>query len=237
MERVSSGVNGFDELVEGGFVKGRFHLVAGEAGTGKSTFAMQFALKGIEEGEKSVYVSLEEPIQNMQDNLGKYGLDVQKAADEEKLLYIYTKPFQIKEMVDSSVNQIADDINAFKPGRIVFDSITTFNLEYSGEGVLRGGMNKLMEIVSRWNPDEDVTFLFTAESMDRKARFGIEYVMDSVVKLYNVKQGDGRVRALEVYKMRGTKHSKNLHSLTMEQGSGVVVQEQSGLINADDMVF
>ena len=235
MDRIHSGVPGLDDLIEGGFKKGRFHMVSGEAGTCKSTFAMHYALQGIKDKGKSVYVSLEEPPEQMHDNISRFGLDVKKAIDKGKLFYIYTKPLEVKDMVESSANQIADEISGFKPDRVVFDSITTFNMEFSGESSLRGGMNQLMEIISKWSPGKDVTFLFTAESLDRHARFGIEYIMDSVVKLYNIKQGESRIRALEIFKMRGTAHSKNIHSLTLDAEDGMRIHEQTVLL--DDKHF
>lgn len=235
MERIGTGVNGLDALMEGGYVKGRYHLLAGDAGTGKSTYAMMFCLQAIADGGKCCYVSLEEEADDMSQNLERYGLSVNQAIADGKLLFIHSKPYEIQKMVDSSVNELADRINEFKPDRLVFDSVTTFNLRYDAEGVIRGGMNKLFDIIE--GMEHTITSLFTAEAEDRKARFSVEYVMDSVVKLYNIKQGEGRTRALEIFKMRGTDHSKKLHSITLEEGRGMVVHDQGVLINPEDLMF
>ncbi|MBI2991658.1 MAG: hypothetical protein HYY47_05930, partial [Deltaproteobacteria bacterium] len=59
-KRVSSGIPGLDPLIEGGFPEGKSYLITGESGTGKSIFCIQFILKGLMEGEKAVYVAVDE---------------------------------------------------------------------------------------------------------------------------------------------------------------------------------
>jgi len=239
MERLSSGVPGLDDLIEGGYIKDRYHLVTGEAGTGKSTFAMHFAMQAIKDGGKATYISMEEPPEDMDSNLSRYGLNVMDAVDEGNLQYIYTRPYEVQKMVDESVNELADQINEFQPDRLVVDSVTTFNLKFArGQGDedhVREGITQLMDVIDRL--ETDVTTLFTSEAQGWKARFNVEFIMDSVVKLYNVKQGESRVRALEIYKMRGTNHSKKIHSITMEPDRGMVVHEQSVLLEQSDTMI
>ena len=58
--RVSSGISGFDDLLYGGFPKGRSYLIAGEPGTGKTLFTLQFLLDGVKNGENGIYISVDE---------------------------------------------------------------------------------------------------------------------------------------------------------------------------------
>ena len=60
-EKVKTGVPGLDEMLDGGLIPGRVYVVSGTSGTGKTTLAMQFLLEGTKAGERVIYVSLDEP--------------------------------------------------------------------------------------------------------------------------------------------------------------------------------
>ena len=59
-ERLATGSEGFDRVLEGGFPANRLYLVEGDPGTGKTTFALKFLLEGAARGETVLYVTLSE---------------------------------------------------------------------------------------------------------------------------------------------------------------------------------
>src|SRR5207245_7683445 len=59
-ERCSSGVEGLDDILAGGFPRGCLYLVQGDPGSGKTTLALQFLLEGVRLGEKVFYITLSE---------------------------------------------------------------------------------------------------------------------------------------------------------------------------------
>ncbi len=61
VERVSSGIDGLDNMLKGGFIRRRHVLIGGGPGTGKTMLGTQFLYKGAKQGEKGVFISLEEP--------------------------------------------------------------------------------------------------------------------------------------------------------------------------------
>src|SRR5260370_8621246 len=62
----SSGLVGLDDILGGGFVRGRLRLVEGRAGTGKTTLGMQFILAGRDRGEKVLYITMSETLNELQ---------------------------------------------------------------------------------------------------------------------------------------------------------------------------
>ena len=115
MEKVSSGVEGFDQLIYGGFPKGRSYLVAGEPGTGKTIFLLQFLLQGIKEGEKGIYISIDEkPEQIVADALA-LGWDLSPQLEKGMLQIIdVTSYFSSIKHSDGSVINIDDIVKLFK---------------------------------------------------------------------------------------------------------------------------
>src|SRR3970282_2424803 len=59
-QRISTGIDDLDRVVEGGFRAGRSYLIVGEPGTGKTIFGLQFLYKGLLNGERSLYVAIDE---------------------------------------------------------------------------------------------------------------------------------------------------------------------------------
>ena len=59
--RISTGTPGLDTMLEGGLVAHRPYLIVGPSGTGKTSLALQFLLEGVRRGERTLYVTLEEP--------------------------------------------------------------------------------------------------------------------------------------------------------------------------------
>ncbi len=61
LPKTPTGVNGLDEITNGGFPKGRPILICGSAGCGKTLFGIQFLVKGATEfNEPGVFISFEE---------------------------------------------------------------------------------------------------------------------------------------------------------------------------------
>ena len=69
LERIPSGIAGFDDLIEGGFKMGSINLLAGSAGSGKTTFSIQFLIEGIKRGEAAVYITFEEKREKLFDDI------------------------------------------------------------------------------------------------------------------------------------------------------------------------
>src|SRR3990167_5654889 len=61
LDKLPTGINGFDEIAHGGIPKGRTTLISGTSGSGKTIFSMQFLVAGINSyGENGVFVTFEE---------------------------------------------------------------------------------------------------------------------------------------------------------------------------------
>src|SRR4051794_815761 len=87
LRKVLTGVSGLDEVTGGGLPLGRPTLVCGPAGCGKTLLAMEFLVRGITEfGEPGVFVSFEESVDELVENVASMGFDLQKLQDEGRLV-------------------------------------------------------------------------------------------------------------------------------------------------------
>jgi circadian clock protein KaiC len=88
LDRVATGIKGFDEVLNGGLPKARTILIVGSPGSGKTTFAIQFLVGGAKAGEPGLYVSLDEKPERVKDNLSSFGWNLDSLEQSGKLTFI-----------------------------------------------------------------------------------------------------------------------------------------------------
>jgi KaiC/GvpD/RAD55 family RecA-like ATPase len=204
-QRLSTGIHGLDELIEGGLKPRSINLVVGEAGCGKSTFATHFLKAGADAGEAGLYVSVEEAKEKFFQNMGRFGFDLARLEAEHKITFYKTSVADIRNFLDQGVINFEQYLQG-DVKRVVIDSVTALMLAYSNETSQRNALMTLFDQLER----RGVTILVTSEveAGAGDGRFGIGYLVDGIFRLYYRKIGQERVRTLEVMKMRGTDHSK-----------------------------
>ncbi|MFH0862638.1 MAG: ATPase domain-containing protein [Candidatus Altiarchaeota archaeon] len=202
--RLSTGIKGLDELIEGGLKPKSINLVMGESGSGKSTFAVNFLKAGADKGEAGLYVSVEEQKDKFYENMSRFGIDLAKMEAEKTFVFHKASIPEVRNFLDQGMVSFEQYFKTHNLKRVVIDSMTALMLAYSAETSQRNSLLLLFELLSKW----EVTVLVTSEVEGDEARFGLQYLVDTVFRLYYRKVGQERVRTLEVMKMRGTDHSK-----------------------------
>ena len=119
LERVRTGIKGLDELLSGGFPKESITLVSGPPGSGKSIFCSQFIAKGIEEGKKCLYLTLDKKIEGLLLQANELGLNFQSAIEKGQVKFLFLN-INKKLIYESMINEILSG----NYDRVVLDSIT-----------------------------------------------------------------------------------------------------------------
>ncbi|MFH0714509.1 MAG: ATPase domain-containing protein [Candidatus Diapherotrites archaeon] len=217
--RLSTGVKGFDELVEGGVLQNSLVLVSGPAGTGKSTFCMHFLVEGAKKGENGLYVSLENPPAQIQREAAYFGWPVQELLETKKLSIVKPELYDF----DKLVGFIEDEVIKNKAQRVVIDSSTLIGLYFKDEFKVRKAMVELEGALKRLN----VTVMAvneTPEGSDALSTYGVEeFVADGVIMFYMQKKENVFARGVAVRKMRSTKHSLKIHPMQIARPGGIIV--------------
>lgn len=93
LEKVSTGVSGFDEISRGGLPKGRTTLLSGTSGSGKTVLAAQFLYKGfVNFGENGIFVTFEETPIDIIRNTKAFGWNIEKMVKENKWTFVDASP-------------------------------------------------------------------------------------------------------------------------------------------------
>ena len=220
VKRVKTGIEGFDKLVQGGFPEGSCILMVGTPGTGKTIFSLEYLYNGaLKFKEKGLYISVGQPVDSLIEQAKLFGWKIEKLINNGMLeiIYISTKD------LDQNISQfIVDKIHQNNIKRAVIDSTTSIGFTINDVAKFRVELLKIsttMEILG-------LTSLLTCEVLEGSnaiSRFGVEqFVTEGTIVLYYNKIENTRVRSLEIYKMRGTNHSRKIHPFEITE-NGIVV--------------
>ncbi len=216
-ERESSGVQGLDDLMEGGFPRNFVILVAGSSGTGKTTLCIQYLVEGLKKGEKGLYIGLGESTNIIKKSMLRYGIDLDKLAENDQLVFADIPALDLED-ISQLIDGMGPDVK-----RLVIDPISALLFKFERDIELRQKVRELTELIR----EKGVTALITTEVPENSeliSRFGIEdFLSDGIVVMYYFREGARRFRGIEVRKMRGTAHSDLVHLYKLEPNVGVRV--------------
>ncbi len=216
--RISTGVKGLDEMVEGGFPFPSVALVAGGAGTGKTTFAMSFLTQGARKGEQGLFfTTLSEPTQWMLRYASQFDF-IDKDYFGNEIKYEDIGLLLQKEGYEELLDFIDDKIAEVMPQRIVIDPITVVGSFF--EENYRSFLFELTNLLKNW---QAVTVLTGEVAPDEPYPAEITYAVDSVVLLSMIEEEGSRRKYLEVLKMRGTDHTTGRQPISITSSDGIVV--------------
>jgi circadian clock protein KaiC len=228
--KLVTGIPGFDHVTMGGLPRRRATVLAGQAGSAKTVFAGQFLAEGVRRGEPAVFVSLEEPAEDLRANLTTLGWDIAAWEARGDWRFVDASPLVREDGSTAPYSfpvlaaQIAQAVDATGAERIVLDSLNTVFALSADPGLARQQLRGLVAGLRA----QGLTIVMTVETASDPAgtlsRYGIEeFVADNVVLLRNTREGKGRRRTLEVLKMRGAMHHKGDYAFTVQPGQGLVV--------------
>ena len=217
-----SGIEGLDEITDGGLPKGRPTLVCGSAGCGKTLLGMQFLIKGITENhEPGVFMSFEESVKDLTQNVKSLGFDLEKLVAQKKLRidHVHIERAEIEETGEYDLeglfvrlNHAIDSIGA---KRVVLDTIESLFGGLQNSGILRSELRRLF----RWLKDKGVTTIITGERGEKTlTRQGLEeYVSDCVILLDFRVIDQIATRRLRIIKYRGSMHGTNEYPFLIDE--------------------
>ena len=235
-ERLSTGVEGLDKVIQGGFPKGTVNLVSGPAGSGKTLLALHFFHSGATvHGENSMYISLEEPRGNLDKVLRSFGMELAPFESMGKLVLLDLGELRAGGKDAETMLDFGDLRDFLKStlaknniDRLVIDSLSAIGLSYRSLRDLR----EELFLFSRFLHQSGVTSLLITESLENAGltRWGFEqFISDSFVYL-GMEETKGELRrTITIRKMRFTKHDTVKHPLRITN-KGIVVEADERVV-------
>ena len=211
--------------------------MSGPPGSGKTTFGLQFICAGAKDyDEPGVYISLSQSIDEIKNDCKSIGLNIDELILKNKILMIDLRPFKIKDKVigkDDSLYRgeqipfehltkfILNSIKKIKAKRIVIDSISTLGMQYSDKFYMRQGLQGMIQSLENFN----VTSILISEFSENNKTPLEWFATSGIIQLDNQMENNEMKRTIKITKLRGMKHSEQVHSLEISNDGLVIYQD------------
>lgn len=220
--RVSTGIEGLDDVLGGGLPASRMYLIEGAPGTGKTTLGMQFLLQGRAAGERGLYITLSETRDELQTVAESHGWSLDgieifelsredefAPGSEQSVLY----PAEIE--LGEAVQHVIEAIDALLPQRVVFDSLSEMRLLAQSSLRYRRQLLALKQHLSSRN----CTVMCLDDKSSEPGDLKLHSIAHGVISLDQWSHDFGpERRRMRVVKMRGVKIRGGFHDCVLDTG-------------------
>ena len=185
-----TGIQGFDEITEGGVPKSRVTLLCGSTGTGKTLLGIDFLINGaVSYNEPGVFMSFEETDDELYKDVAALNLDLKGLVAQKTICldYVLLERRDIQEKGEFNLEgifvRLELAIESIGAKRVVIDSIESLFAGVTDAGILRLEIKRLF----RWLKEKHVTAIITGELRQGSyTRHGLEeYISDCIILLDN----------------------------------------------------
>ncbi|WP_049915266.1 KaiC domain-containing protein [Haloferax mucosum] len=228
--RIDTGIEGLDDMILGGVPKRSLMVAIGSAGTGKTTFGLQFLRETLRDGGSGVYITLEESRERILSTADEKGWGFTEHESDGRLAIVDLDPVEMANSLSSIRNDLPRLIEDFGANRLVLDSVSLLEMMYDQPSKRRSEVFNF----TRSLKEAGVTTMLTSEADQSNpyvSRHGIvEYLSDAVFVLQYIRPDDFRETrlAIEIQKIRDANHSRETkpYELTSE---GISVYRQANI--------
>jgi circadian clock protein KaiC len=230
----STGIEGLDYILLGGFPRNHVYLLQGDPGVGKTTLGLQFLLEGVRHGEGALYLTLSETRDELHAVAKSHQWDMtgvnvfeqlvgEQSLEEEDSTVFYPSEVELGQTIKAMLTEV----DRIKPKRVVLDSLSEIRL--LAQSTLR--YRKQILALKQFFGNRNITVLFLDDRTAEVNDLQLQSVPHGVVELerYTPLYGSAR-RRLQLVKIRGLNFRDGYHDFSIRTG-GIVVYPR--LIAAD----
>lgn len=236
----SMGIEGLDEILQGGLPANRFYLVQGDPGVGKTTMALQFLLEGIRRGEKSLYITLSETKDELMAVAESHSWDLDQieifelSAVEQQLIHdaqnTLFHPVEVE--LTQTVDLLLKEVERQNPTRIVFDSLSEIRLLSQDSLRYRRQMLSFKQYFAK----RKSTVLLLDDRTSGESDLHIQSIAHGVISLQrkHTRIGGDR-RQISIVKLRGARFQDGLHDYDIKTGGLRVYPRMAPSVNPREL--
>ncbi|MFH1249202.1 MAG: ATPase domain-containing protein [archaeon] len=227
MDRVKTGIKGFDELIADGFPAGSVILLSGTPATGKTIFALQYLFNGSQKfNEKGLYISFEQTIEELQDQAAQFGWGLKELEKKSMIKIIFIPPSEISK---NTIREITEIINENGIKRLVIDSLSTLyvntptiKIEELNEFTVKRFICSFITSLKEMKGITSLLISHTSNDSQLSQDSVSEFICDGIIHIIFESMGGEFSRSLIVRKMRNTDNDEDIHPLEIGK-NGLIV--------------
>ena len=213
--RLSTGIRGLDQLLDGGLLPAQTYLVRGGPGSGKTTLGFHFLSTGQRNGENTLLITLVETEEKLRRNATAMGLNIEEVPildlnpTPELFTQIQTYDiFSPAEVEREPITQrIIEQVESIRPQRVFVDSITQFRYLATDSFQFRRQVTAFLEFLV----EQNATVLLSSEFSTQAPDEDLQFIIDGIINL----EFSPEERSLNVSKFRGSEFFKGKHAMRL----------------------
>ncbi len=224
-ELVRTGIEGLDDIMGGGLLRGSVVMVEGSAGTGKTTLGLEFIYRGATEfNEPGVIVLFEVSPDKLVRDAALFGWDLPALERRNLLKIVFTTRQVFQQEIQQADSLLLDETAAIGARRIFVDGLVrrtpgdpdaprapeAFHL--LAEGLQRERLTAMLGVEAA-----------SSDGASRGAALPEEFIADTVIQLRIEAIERAVQRSIEIVKARGQDYRMGRHSFSIVDGKGIEV--------------
>jgi len=232
LQKVDTGIKELNEMLDGGLPQNRVILLSGSSGTGKTTLGIQFIYNGIKNfNEPGVFITLEQSKEKIKEDMKSVGINIEELSSFNLIGGSIAEVMHFKDKTRAKVNdflaEIEEIIKQTKAKRVVLDSLNLFLMLFKTDEERRIALLSLCQILSK-NSCTALLICDTKENTFDLSWYGFEeFVVDGIITLYSIRQGQAFRKGITIRKMRGVNHSESIHTYKITNKGIKICTEES----------
>ena len=236
-----TGIKGFDSFFDKneGIRQGSSVLIEGGPGSGKTLFCLNTLNNLCKEGKKCLYMSFEEPEENLISHMKNFGWKPEEYIKKGLLRISRFDAIDVSRSIEALLSAAKKELKIevdpiffpedFEPDFVVIDSLTSISSAFSGES---SRFRIYMEQLFRYLENHKITNFLVREvsspthigTVFQEQGSAVSFLSDGIIVIYNVIHNSGkRGVAIEILKMRGTSFKKKIVEMQIVDKKGIIV--------------
>lgn len=236
-QRISTGIATLDSLLHGGLVKGRSYLFTGDTGTGKTIACLQLLQSALGQGEKAVYVTVDERPSEITDSALSFSWILQQHIQDKNLAILDASPYFSGRSGNSSekgidpqkiVADLGNYIKRLGATLLIIDPVTPFILPPDANSPAQDQARALINLIQTQLTTTNILTAHFSSRANQDQTFGIEeFLASGVFALKINRAGASFERTLTIRKMRGTPVLPAEYGFDIRANGGIVLHTQA----------
>ncbi len=223
VSRQTTGIPGLDHVLNGGLPANRLYVVEGDPGSGKTTLALQFLLEGVRAGQRVLYVTLSETLDELTDVAESHGwsldgidfVELNSLSEwlEDEANYTVYHPADVE--LGETIKRIRSEVERLDPQRVALDSVSELKI------LSQTGMRYRREILGlkQFFGGRSCTVLVLDDRTAPAAEQQLQSIAHGVIRLEREEREYGTTkRQARVIKMRGVSFEEGRHDFCIRTG-------------------